>query len=133
MKKILIAEDELLSAKILSKIVVNEGYEVVDIIKNGDFVVESYKKNKPDLLLMDILLQGKSDGITAVEEIRKFSNVPVIYITSFSDKPTIRRAKKTTPVEYLTKPIDSSELLKIIKNVFDNCLKHDCKKEQSPD
>ena len=78
MKKILIAEDEILSAKILSKIVNNEGYEVVDIIKNGDKVVESFKKNKPDLLLMDILLQGKSDGITAVEEIRKFSNVPVI-------------------------------------------------------
>jgi CheY-like chemotaxis protein len=125
MKKILIAEDEILSAKILSKIVNNEGYEVVDIIKNGDKVVESFKKNKPDLLLMDILLQGKSDGITAVEEIRKFSNVPVIYITGFSDKPTIRRAKKTTPVEYLTKPVDSIILVRTIKNVFVKCVDND--------
>jgi CheY-like chemotaxis protein len=129
MKKILIAEDEVLSAKILKAIVDREGYKVVDVIKNGDDVVESFLKNKPDLLLMDILLQGKSDGISAVEEIRKYSDVPVIYITSFSDKPTINRAKKTAPVEYLTKPVDSSALVHIMKNIFDQNLDNDSKKE----
>ena len=74
---------------------------------------------------MDILLQGKSDGISAVEEIRKYSDVPVIYITSFSDKPTVNRAKKTAPVEYLTKPVDSTALVHIIKNIFDNCVDND--------
>ena len=118
MKKVLIAEDEILSAKILSAIVNKQGYKVVDIIKNGDYVLESFKKHKPDLLLMDILLQVKSDGISAVEEIRKFSDVPVIYITSFSDKPTKHRAKKTYPVEYLTKPVDSTELVKIMKHII---------------
>jgi len=125
MKKILIAEDEVLSAKILKAIVDREGYKVVDIIKNGDDVVQSFLKNRPDLLLMDILLQGKSDGISAVEEIRKYSDVPVIYITSFSDKPTVNRAKKTAPVEYLTKPVDSTALVHIIKNIFDNCVDND--------
>ena len=129
MKKILIAEDEILSAIILKAIVDREGYKVVDVIKNGDDVVESFLKNKPDLLLMDILLQGKSDGITAVEEIRKYSDVPVIYISSFSDKPTINRAKKTAPVEYLTKPVDSTALVYIMKNIFDNAVDNDSEKK----
>ena len=107
MKKILIVEDELISAKLLSNLLKNEKYKIVKIVKTGEEAIELAQKSKVDLILMDIRLQGKIDGIEAMLEIRKFSKIPVIYITGNSDSPTRKRAKETSFSGYFTKPIDN--------------------------
>ena len=125
MKKILVVEDEAIAAKLLTNFLSREGYEVLDVIKNGNYVTKAVKKNNPDLILMDIMLQGKKDGITAMKEVREFSKVPVIYISGYSDDKTIKNALETGSSNYFTKPYKSRELAKAIKRVFDKNLENE--------
>lgn len=118
MKKILIVEDELIPAKLLQALLKKDGYNVLEIIKTGEAAVEITKILQPDLILMDIRLQSIMDGITAIQEIRKFSDVPVIYVTGNSDSITRTRAEKTKISGYFVKPYDSKELLNTVNNIL---------------
>ena len=108
--KILIVEDEGIVARDLQETLTGLGYAVVGIAHNGPTAIEYAIREKPDLVLMDIVLQGEMDGITAAELIRKQSNIPIVYLTAYADHETFQRAKLTDPFGYLLKPFREREL-----------------------
>ena len=109
-KKILIVEDEGLVALKIKKDLERMGYEVVNIFASGEEAVEGVEEARPDLILMDIKLQGEIDGIETANDISGQYDVPVIYLTAHSEEETLRRAKKTEPYGYLLKPVNEKEL-----------------------
>ncbi len=109
-KKVLIVEDEGLVALTIKKELERMGYDVVDIFASGEEALEGIEAANPDLVLMDIKLQGKIDGIETANEISKQYDIPFIYLTAHSEEETLRRAKKTEPYGYLLKPVNEKEL-----------------------
>lgn len=109
-EKILIVEDEGIEALDLQQKLTSMGYVVTDIVSSGEEAVKSAQGNHPDLVLMDIMLQGEIDGISAAEQIRDNLNIPVIYTTAYADKETLQRAKATGPYGYIVKPLREREL-----------------------
>jgi PAS domain S-box-containing protein len=107
---VLIVEDEGILAIELKKKLENLSYKVLAVASSGEEAVELAAKHKPDLILMDIVLKGEMDGIEAADKIRGLLNVPVIYLTAYSDEDTVKRAKLTEPFGYLVKPYNGKEL-----------------------
>jgi len=106
----LIVEDEALIAWSLKERIEQFGYRVTDIVDTGEKVLENVKRTCPDLILMDINLKGKQDGIETAYLIQKQSDVPVIFLTSYSNKATIDKALKCSPYGYIVKTIDDNNL-----------------------
>jgi PAS domain S-box-containing protein len=109
-KKILIVEDNEIVALETSERLKRLGYNVTGIAATGTDAVALARSTQPDLILMDINLKGPMDGIIAAEHIGAFLDVPVIYLTAYSDDATLQRAMKTKPVAYLIKPFKEREL-----------------------
>src|SRR5437660_219420 len=91
--RILIVEDEIVIAKDLQKKLEHSGYEVPALATSAHEAVAKAGEFKPDLVLMDIVLKNKEDGIVAAEQLRSQFDMPVIYVTAYSDDETLRRAK----------------------------------------
>ncbi len=108
--KILIVEDEIIIAMEIAERLKAMGYEVTRIVSNGQMAIENVKKDKPDLILMDIMIQGNMDGIETATKIRSFSDIPVIYLTANADESTLQRAKVSDAFGYLIKPFEEREL-----------------------
>lgn len=108
--KVLIVEDDLLLAMVEERMVKRIGFEVVGKAEDGPQAVEMTADLKPDVIIMDITLEEGMDGIEAMQEIRTFSDVPVIYLSGSSDRYNFERAKKTNFVEFLTKPVTSADV-----------------------
>lgn len=117
-KKVLIVEDDLILNLLYESYLERLGFETEGELVYGKTAIEYTKKRDPDLILMDISLEGEIDGIEAMLEIRKFSDVPVIYITGNSDPLHVERAKETDYLDYLTKPIEYDDLKKSIEQHF---------------
>ncbi|MBM4241491.1 MAG: PAS domain S-box protein [Euryarchaeota archaeon] len=113
--KILIVEDEGLTAMELQRKLKNWGYEVPTFAFSGKDAINKVKEVKPDIVLMDIVLKGRIDGIEAAKEIIDDYNIPVIYVTAYGDEETFQRAKMTDPAGYMLKPFDENELRKKIE------------------
>lgn len=109
-KQILVVEDEVITAMDIQRRLKNLGYGVPVIVCSGEEAIEKVKENKPDLVLMDINLFGGMDGIEAASKIHSFSDIPVIYLTAYSDDETLQRAKITEPYSYMVKPFKDREL-----------------------
>lgn len=109
-KRILIVEDELIIALMIERMVQNLGHTVIEKVTTGNAAIEAAKIHNPDIILMDIRLQGEMDGIEAMSEIRRTSNVPVIYITGNSDENYRKRIEESKPLDFLTKPITQGDL-----------------------
>jgi CheY-like chemotaxis protein len=107
---IMIVEDEVVVAMELEEKLKDMGYQVGAIVASGEAAVSGAEANPPDLILMDIRLQGKVDGIQAARLIRNRHDVPVIYLTAYADDATLNRAKLTDPFGYLIKPFSEKEL-----------------------
>ena len=116
--KILIVEDERIEAMNFKKFLIALGYDVVGIVSTGKDAINKVAEFKPDLILMDIILKGDMDGIETVEKIKEESNIPVIYITANHDENIISRAKNTSPLGYLLKPVNKT----ILKNTIELAL-----------
>ncbi|NER05413.1 MAG: EAL domain-containing protein, partial [Okeania sp. SIO3C4] len=108
--KILIVEDELIVAENLKMVLQKLGYEIVGVIHSGEKVMQEVASTNPDLILMDIMLQGEIDGITVAEKIHQQFQSPVIFTTAYADDDTIERAKQTNPYGYLIKPFQIRDL-----------------------
>lgn len=117
-KKILIVEDECITAESIKRTLEYLGYPVSSVVSSGEAAVEEAKKNKPDLVLMDIKLKGKIDGIEAARQIRSLDDIPIIYITALTNKAAMERAKKTEPYGYIHKPVEEKELFSTIEMAF---------------
>jgi PAS domain S-box-containing protein len=108
--KILLTEDENILALNMKKLLDRLGYDVCGTAASGEQAVEMAKTHKPDLIMMDIHLRGKMDGIETAERIRSFLDVPIVYTTAYSDEETLQRAKKTEPSAFLLKPFQIKDL-----------------------
>jgi len=108
--KIMVVEDEWIVADQLCNNLKDLGYMVCATASTGDEAIKNVQENNPDLILMDIVLKNKMDGIEAAEQITSQFNIPVIYLTSYTDKEYIERAKQTKPFGYLVKPFKQGEL-----------------------
>lgn len=119
-KTVMIVEDDLILNLLYESYLEKLGYDAEGELVYGKTAIEVAKKIKPDLILMDISLEGEIDGIEAMTEIRKFSDVPVIYITGNSDPYHVQRAKETGYIDYLVKPIEFNDLKNSIEKNFKN-------------
>lgn len=108
--KILIAEDELIVAENIAHHLRRQGYEVLAIVDSGEAAIQEAIQTHPDLILMDIMLQGDLDGVQATEVIHSQLQLPVIYMTAYADDTTLERAKRTDPYGYLVKPFKPNDL-----------------------
>lgn len=119
---ILIVEDSFIVAFHLQKTLESEGYAVMGTETSGEAALALLEKQKPDLILMDIMLAGRLDGVETARTIKSRYNLPVIFITALTDKETIQRAKITEPYGYLTKPFEDREVFTVIEMAL---YKHD--------
>lgn len=117
-KQVLIVEDDMIISMVLERMIIKLGHKVINKVITGEEAIASALDLAPDLILMDIQLKDDIDGISAMEEIRKESDVQVIYITGNSDQYNLSRAKKTNYVDYLVKPIQMSHLKKSMSKAF---------------
>ena len=108
--RILIVEDESVVALDLRLRLEAMGYTVVGSHATGREAVEGAGRLEPDLVLMDIVLPGGLDGVGAAAEIRARFDIPVVFLTAFSDRPTLERVKTTAPAGYVVKPFDEGAL-----------------------
>jgi PAS domain S-box-containing protein len=109
-ERILIVEDESIVAKDIQNSLKGLGYVVPAIVSTGEDAVAKALELNPDLVLMDVMLNGKIDGITAAEQIRVRRRIPVVYLTAYIDDQTLKRAKDSQAFGYLLKPFEDREL-----------------------
>jgi PAS domain S-box-containing protein len=109
-KRILVVEDEIITARDIKECLQDNGYVVPAIASSGEEAIIKVEEENPDLVLMDIMLKGKMDGIETAQQILSISNIPVVYLTAYSDKKILERAKITEPFGYILKPINEREL-----------------------
>lgn len=116
--KILVVEDETIVSLDIKKALEQLNFKVTNCVTNEKDTLASIKKEIPDIILMDIYLENSKDGILIVEKIQKIKNIPIIYLTAYSDENTINRALETNPVGYLLKPFKREELKSTILLAF---------------
>ncbi len=116
-KQILVVEDQAVVAENIRKILLSYGYEVPEPIPTGEEAIEAINKKHPDLILLDIMLKDKLSGIDVAKHTFDM-NIPIIYLTAYSDKNIIEEAKETGPFGYLIKPFRERELIATIKMAF---------------
>ena len=106
----MVVEDERVIASDIKKTLEKEGYSVPATVSTGDKVVETVSKVRPDMLLMDIMINGSIDGVEAARQVQERFDIPVVYLTAYGDDKTLERAKITEPYGYILKPFESREL-----------------------
>jgi response regulator RpfG family c-di-GMP phosphodiesterase len=114
-EKIMVVEDEWVVADQLCRDLKDLGYTVCSTASTGDEAIRKVKADSPDLILMDIVLKGKMNGIEAAERINSQFKIPVIYLTAYTNQEYIERAKQTNPFGYLVKPYNQKELYATIE------------------
>src|SRR5882757_8151439 len=107
---VLIVEDESVNAAVIEHQLKKLGYSVAGIATSGEEALDLAQKTKPDVVLMDIQLEGRMDGVETAITIRKQLGVPVVYLTATSDEQTIERARATEAYGYLHKPFKERDV-----------------------
>ena len=118
--KIGIVEDDMIIAGALAEMLMAIGYDVPDNATRYSEAIELIENEKPDLLLLDINLVGKLDGIAVADTVRKNYGIPFIFLTANLDSATVERAKKVLPAAYLAKPVTKDQLYSAIEIAFSN-------------
>lgn len=108
--KILVVEDESIVARDIRNMLVGLGYEVTAVVPGAKTAVQKAQETAPDLVLMDVMLQGEITGVEAAEQIYTNFSIPVVYLTAYADSTTVQQAKKTEPFGYIIKPFEEREL-----------------------
>ncbi len=110
MTNIMVVDDEATITTQLEERLTSMGYKVVASASSGQEAVQKAKENNPDVILMDIVMPGKIDGIKAADLIKKELDIPVVFLTAYGDEKFIQRAKKVEPFGYIIKPYNENEL-----------------------
>ncbi len=113
--RILVVEDGLIMARDIERRLTTMGYRSAGLAATGEDAVRKARDNHPDLVLMDVNLKGSIDGIQAAQEIRLAADIPIVYVTGYSDDATLLRARVTEPFGFLLKPFEERELRTIIE------------------
>jgi CheY-like chemotaxis protein len=116
-KKVLIVEDDMILSMVNKKYIEIIGHKVVQCVRTGLDAIEAAKKHQPDVILMDIRIEGDMDGIEAMQEIRKFSQTNVIYLTGNSDPSTKQRAEQTNMLAFCIKPVSIDDLKAVLEKL----------------
>jgi len=125
---IMVVEDESIVAKDIETSLAGLGYSICAVVSSGEEALAAAQMANPDLILMDIMLNGKTDGIETAKQITSRLDIPVVFLTAFSDEGTIRRAKEANAFGYLLKPFEERELrttieMALYKNAMQRKLK----------
>jgi CRP-like cAMP-binding protein/CheY-like chemotaxis protein len=107
---VLIVEDEGVTALDIQQSLEHLGYGVTGVCDSGDSAIQKANELKPDIILMDIMLKGQMDGISAAARIRAQRDVPVVFLTAYADEGTLSRAKIVDPYGYILKPFEEADL-----------------------
>ena len=118
--KILIVEDEPLIAEDIAEILQKNEFVVTNIAYSKEFALSELSTNLPDMALLDINLNNKMDGIEIAQIIQANYQIPFIFITSYSDKNTLEKAKLTEPSGYIVKPFNERTLLASLEIAISN-------------
>lgn len=120
--QILIVEDEMIIAANISLQLTSLGYDVIGIIPRGEEAIIHIKEHQPDIVLLDINLKGKIDGIETALIMQQDFNIPIIYLTANADDANFNRAKATNPYAFISKPFKKLDLQRAIE-ITENLLK----------
>lgn len=118
-RKIQIVEDQMIIAIDLQYMLEDLGYEICNISTSYDEAIRNIESVKPDLILLDILLQENKTGIDLAHEINRQHFIPFIFLTSHSDQTTVDAAKATNPRGYIVKPFTKHDLYEVLDHAFD--------------
>lgn len=116
--KILIVEDEMIIAMDLQKVLMNYNYSVCSIVCSGFEAIKKVYEEKPDLILMDIMIPGELNGIDTAKIIRNEFDVPVVFLTALNDDENYMSAYEVSKYGYIVKPYNENELRGIIENAI---------------
>ncbi|MDY7001023.1 MAG: response regulator, partial [Thermodesulfobacteriota bacterium] len=116
--KIMVVEDEPVVALNIEQRLERLGYSLSRNVSSGEEAVLAAGQDKPDLILMDIVLAGEMDGIQAAGEIRAVHDIPIVYLTAYADPETLNKAKLTSPFGYIIKPFEDREIQTTIELAF---------------
>ncbi|MDP1677311.1 MAG: PAS domain S-box protein [Bacteroidota bacterium] len=114
-KKALIVEDEKTVAQNLRSILSSAGYTTIDEVSSGTQAIEAVMASPPDIILMDIVIEEDMDGIDAAEKILKQFDIPIIFLTAYSDEKTVQRAKRIEAYGYILKPFEERDVLTAVE------------------
>jgi CheY-like chemotaxis protein len=120
--RILLVEDDYILALNFQEILESLGYTVVDIANSAEVAIEKAHQIRPDLILMDIQLSGKMNGIEGAEKIWNNLQIPSIYVTGYAYKDTLERATQMYPFDYLLKPVTKQEINATIQKILGKSL-----------
>lgn len=115
MRNILCVENDYITSYLLQKQIERIGFYFAGAVESGEEAIKRSQTIKPDLVLMDIKLSGFIDGIEAADYIVNKLDIPVIFITGYADLQTRKRAELVHPVNYLVKPVEMTQLQKVIE------------------
>ncbi len=115
--KILIVEDEVLTAIVMKKKLENAGYQVAQSVTTGEDAVLTVKEMTIDIVLMDIRLAGEIDGIEAATKIQNLREIPIIFLTGYNDAETKKRANALEPLAILIKPVEMTDVVNILERI----------------
>jgi len=107
---ILIVEDNPITTMSLSMYLNEIDINVVGEVSYGEELVEAFKKHKPNLIILDIMLRGKVDGVESASDLREISDVPILFISALSDQLSMKRMEKISNSDYITKPYDYDQM-----------------------
>jgi signal transduction histidine kinase/CheY-like chemotaxis protein len=124
--RILVVEDKRTAALLIEKTLISQGYMVTDVVISGEEAVQKAQEDDPDLILMDIELPGSMDGIEAASKITSQLNIPVVYLTAYSNDETLQRVKMTNPFGFIVKPFKARDLHSTIELAL---AKHDSERK----
>ena len=130
--KIGIIEDDLLIAESIVMMLQDIGYQTTIPVRNYDDALQMIRDDKPDILLIDIMLDGNLDGIDVARKVVSDFGLPFIFITANSDKATVDRAKEVRPSAYLVKPFNERDLFSTIEIAFSTFSSDEKPVEQAP-
>jgi CheY-like chemotaxis protein len=122
--RILIVEDERLISADLRRRLSRLGYAVVGIVASGEEAIEHAQRLQPDLVLMDVRLRGRMDGIGAAQHIRAQLEIPVIFMSAYTTVQTLEHIWRTTPAGYLSKPFFESQLRLALERALEARRRH---------
>ena len=109
-KSVLIVEDEPIIAADLKDRLIDLGYEIMASVDSGEEALQQVRDKAPDIILMDVHLAGKLDGVETALQLRKTTSAPLIFLTSNSDDATFRRARQAKPQAFISKPFRGRDL-----------------------
>ncbi|MBO6523451.1 MAG: response regulator [Balneolaceae bacterium] len=119
-KKAIIVEDNLILSILYENMMKEMVFKTVGEIRDGETAVKLIRKYAPDVIIMDIMLEGDMDGIQAAHQIRDFTTVPILFITGNSGNEHVERAKKVSNSKFLVKPISEQKLKDAVNEMVDN-------------